>query len=101
MRRDPYFYVMIILMLPIFFTGTMATWMMSHFTFVPKSVPESRFYLLSYLITVILAITGTVVYLCFSKYSVIMFPVIILTGFIIGKMAINFISYRIFGEHYD
>jgi hypothetical protein len=88
-------------MIPIFFTGTFAMWMMNNLTFIPKSVPESRFHILSYTLTAIMAVSGSIVYLMFSKYGILMFPVIIFFGFICGKILINFISYRLFGESYE
>ncbi len=101
MRRDPYFYVMIAMMLPIFFTGTLTMWMMDNLTIIPKGVSERTFYLISYIVIALLAIGGAVVYLLNSRNSNFFFPVFICCSFVVGKVVINYLSRRIFNEDFD
>jgi len=101
MNRDIFFYVMVFSMVPMFFIGSLAFWMMTKFTFIPKTVPERTFYILAYVVAIILSVTGSVLYMSHSKHPHIFFPIFIFCGFIVGRIVVNYLIRRLFNEDMD
>ena len=92
---------MVMSMVPIFNVGTIASFMILNFSFLPKTLDEKYFHAISYVLVIALSLTGSLIYLSYGRHPDYRIPLFICLFFVTGRIVINFLSRRMFNEDCD